>query len=50
MALVAKNPPANVGDVADAGLIPESGKIPWRMAWQPTLVFLLENRMDRGAW
>ena len=50
MALVAKNPPANVGDVADAGLIPELGKIPWRMAWQPTLVFLLETRMDRGAW
>ena len=24
-------------------------KIPWRRAWQPTLVFLLENPMDRGA-
>ena len=40
MALVVKNPPANVGDLADSGLIPGSGKIPWRMAWQPTLVFL----------
>ena len=25
-------------------------KITWRRAWQPTLVFLLENPMDRGAW
>ena len=24
-------------------------KIPWRRAWQPTLVSL-ENPMDRGAW
>ena len=26
------------------------GKIPWRRQWQPTLVFLLGNPMDRGAW
>ena len=25
-------------------------EIPWRRAWQPTLVSLPENRMDRGAW
>ena len=25
-------------------------KIPWRRAWKPTPVFLLENSMDRGAW
>ena len=25
-------------------------EIPWRRAWQPTWVSLLENRMDRGAW
>ena len=25
-------------------------KIPWRRKWQPTLVFLLENPMDRGVW
>ena len=25
-------------------------KIPWRRAWRLTLVFLLENPMDRGAW
>ena len=33
-----KNPPANAGDIR--GLIPGSGKIPWRRAWQPTPVFL----------
>ena len=27
-------------DARDAGLIPESGKIPWRRAWQPTPIFL----------
>ena len=26
------------------------GTIPWRREWQPPLVFLLENPMDRGAW
>ena len=26
------------------------GKIPWKSKWQPSLVFLLENPMDRGAW
>ena len=25
-------------------------KIPWRRAWQPNLVFCLENPMDRIAW
>ena len=25
------------------------GKFPWRREWQPTLVFLPENSMDRGA-
>ena len=25
-------------------------EIPWRRKWQPTLVFCLENPMDRGAW
>ena len=28
---------------------PWLGKIPWRRAWQPTPVFLLENSMDREA-
>ena len=25
-------------------------KMPWRRAWQPTLVFCLENPMDTGAY
>ena len=45
VALVAKNPPANVGDIRDPGLIPGliPGKIPWRRKWQPTPVFLPGN-------
>ena len=38
VALVVKNPPANAGDTGDVDSV---GKIPWRRAWQPTLVFLL---------
>ena len=30
VALVVKNPPANAGDVRDMGLIPGSGRFPWR--------------------
>ena len=40
MALVVKNLPAKAEDVRDMGLIPGVGKIPWRRAWQPTLVYL----------
>ena len=29
---------------------PWFGKIPWRRTWQPTLVFLPGESMDRGAW
>ena len=29
---------------------PWVGKIPWKMAWQPTPVVLLENPMVRRAW
>ena len=32
------------------GFDPWVRKIPWRRKWQPTLVFLLDNPMDRGAW
>ena len=45
-----KNPPANEGDVKKCEFDPWVGKIPWRRAWQPTLVSCLENPMDRGAW
>ena len=37
--VVVKNLPANAGDARDAGSIP-GRKIPWRRAWQTTLVFL----------
>ena len=37
---VVKNPPTNAGDLGYSCLIPGSGKIPWRRAWQPTPVFL----------
>ena len=32
------------------GFDPWIGKIPWRRTWQPTLVFLPGDSMDRGAW
>ena len=32
----ADNPPANAGDM---GLIPGSGKTPWRSKWQPSPAF-----------
>jgi len=35
-----KNPPANAGDIKRLGFDPWIGKILWRRAWQPTLVFL----------
>ena len=34
----------------DTGLIPGSGKIPWRRKWQPHQYSCLENPMERGAW
>ena len=34
-----KNPPVNAGAMS-LGFDPWIGKIPWRRAWQPTLVFL----------
>ena len=45
---VVVNLPANVGDTRDLGFWIR--KIPWRRKWQPTLITLLENPMDRGAW
>ena len=45
VALVVKNPPANAGDM-------RRGFDPWvgKRAWQPTLVFLPGESMDREAW
>ena len=33
-----------------SGFDPWVGKIPWGRKWQPTLVFLHGDSMDRGAW
>ena len=41
VALVVKNPPANLGDIKDRGHKRSLGcvrKFPWRRAWQPTLI------------
>ena len=45
-----KNPPANAGDVKDAGLIPGSRRSPRGVHGDPLQYFCLENPMDRGAW
>ena len=47
--LVVKIPPANVGDIRDAGLIPGSRRSPNRRQDNPFQHFCLENPMDRGA-
>ena len=46
---VVKNPPANAGDIKDAGLIPGSGRYP---GWygNPLQYSCLQNPMSRGAW
>ena len=38
--LVVKNSPANADRRKRHGFDPWMGKIPWRRAWQPTVVFL----------
>ena len=35
-----KNLPINAGDAGDTGSISLVGKIPWRIKWQPTPLFL----------
>ena len=42
-ALVVKNPPANAGDIREAGLIPDSGRSPVRRHGNPLQNFCLEN-------
>ena len=49
-ALVMKSPPANAGDVRDAGSIPGSGRSPAEGNANPLWDPCLENPMDRGAW
>ena len=48
--LVVKNPPANAGDIRDAGSIPGLGRAPGGGHGSPPQYSCLENPMDRGAW
>ena len=50
VALVVKNPPADVGDVRDVGSIPELGRSLGEGNGNPLQYTFLENPMDRGAW
>ena len=50
VALVLKNPPANAGDIRDAGSIPGSSISPGGGNGNPLQHSCLENPMDRGAW
>ena len=45
-----KNPPANAGDMRDAGSIPGSGRTPGEGHGNPLQYACLENPLDRGAW
>ena len=45
-----KNPPANAGDVRDAGSIPGSGRTPGKGHGNPLQYSCLENPVDRRAW
>ena len=48
--MVVKNPPANTGDVRDAGPFPGSGRSSGREYGNPLQYSCLENPTDRGAW
>ena len=45
-----KNPPANAGELRDAGLVSGSGRPPGGENSNPLQYSCLENPMDRGAW
>ena len=47
---VVKNPPANIGDARDTGLIPGWGRPPGQGHGNPLQYSCLRNLMDRGAW
>ena len=47
---MAKNLPANAGDIRDASLIPGSGRSLGGGNGNPLQYSCLENPMDRGAW
>ena len=50
VALVVKNPPANAGDVRDAGLIPGLGRSPGGGHGNLLQCSCLENLLDRETW
>ena len=50
MVLVAKNLPANAGDIRNMGLIPGLGRSPREGHGHPLQYSCLETPMDRGAW
>ena len=45
-----KNPPANAGDIRDAGPVAELGRSPEEGNGNPLQYSCLENPMDREAW
>ena len=50
VALVVKNPPANEGDLRDAGSIPGSGRFSGEGHGNPLPYSCLKNLMGRGVW
>ena len=50
VALAVKNPPANVGDASDVGLIPGVGRSSGEGNGNPLQYSHLENPMNRGVW
>ena len=50
VALVVKNPSANVGDLRDMGSVPGLGRSPGEGHGNPLQYSCVENPMDRGAW
>ena len=50
MALVVKNPPANAGDIRDAGSVPGLGRSLGLGNGNPPQYSCLDNPMDIAAW
>ena len=50
VALAVKNPPANEGDIREAGSIPGSGRSPGGGPGNLLQYSRLENPTDRGTW
>ena len=50
MALVVENPPANAGDVREAGSIPGLGRSPGEGHSNSPQYSCQENHVERGAW